>query len=116
MKAMKDLAALLHPILTNRLPCVSPDCDERHFDYCRHETDDIAARLMAAGVRVAPTRDEIDSLLGEEGRAQPGRAARHLFHPLLASPDHILTGLMCWCRPYRDPEEHEVIIHRRPAS
>lgn len=30
-------------------------------------------------------------------------------------PDHILDGLTCWCRPYRDPSDPETIWHRREA-
>ena len=32
--------------------------------------------------------------------------------PLSDAPDHILDGLTCWCRPYPDREDPEVIIHR----
>ena len=28
------------------------------------------------------------------------------------SIDHVCDGLKCWCRPYRDTEDPEVIIHR----
>lgn len=71
---------------------------------------EIAAELPAAFARYGVTLTL--TLPGEEGPAQPGAAARHGFHALLASPDHILVGMTCWCRPYRDPEDPEVIIHR----
>ena len=49
----------------------------------------LAARLTAAGVTVA----------------QPA---------LSSEPDHIFHGLDCWCGPYPDREDPEVIIHRSP--
>jgi hypothetical protein len=57
---------------------------------------------------VAPTNDSP----GEEGPAQPGAAATPGFHALLATPDHVLDGLTCWCRPYRDSVDSGIIIHR----
>ena len=63
----------------------------------------------------APTNDSP----GEDGPAQPGAAATPGIHavlaPFLVSPDHILDGLTCWCRPYRDAEDPEVIIHQQEA-
>ena len=34
----------------------------------------------------------------------------------LPDEGHILIDLVCWCHPYPDPVEPEVIIHRKAAE
>lgn len=42
--------------------------------------------------------------------------AEGLRHRLLGEPDHVPVGTACWCRPYRDTEDPDIIIHRPEAK
>ena len=78
----------------------------------------VRAFAVWVGLRSTPAAPQTQSP-GEDGPAQPGAAATPGVHavlaPFLVSPDHTLDGLTCWCRPYRDAEDPEVIIHQREA-
>lgn len=63
--------------------------------------------LRVAGWRLTPDGGYVPSMtIGDSAADSPAR------DPLRADPDHILVGLTCWCRPYPDHEDPEVIIHR----
>jgi hypothetical protein len=49
----------------------------------------------------------------DNDRPEPGEP-QHVVP--LPDEGHILIDLVCWCHPYCDPSDPEVIVHRKAAE